>query len=202
MNLERLVARKKKAFKVVTIAENISEDVHDRLFKIEDEKDLEANEVWAGDITYLPVDNRFLYLSVVMDLKRRKILGWSLDDTLSSKGVIKALCNAKEKEGNPGKIFHSDQGSQYKSFAFREMLNSYGIKGSMSRKGNCYDNAFVETFFKTLKAELLWNQSFESIEHLRSEIFNYIECWYNRKRIHTSLDNRSPLEYELGIKAA
>jgi len=202
MNVERLFARKKKAFKVVTLVENISEDVHKRLFKIEDEKDLEANEVWAGDITYLPVDNKFLYLSVVMDLKRRKVLGWSLDETLSSEGVIKALSNATKKEGQVGKIFHSDQGSQYKSLAFRKILNDYGIKGSMSRKGNCYDNAFVETFFKTLKSELLWNQSFESEEHLRSEIFNYIECWYNRKRIHTSLDNRSPLEYELTIKAA
>jgi len=202
MNIERLIARKKGAFKVVTLAENISEVVHQRLFRIEDGKDLETNEVWAGDITYLPVDNKFLYLSVVMDLRRRKILGWSLDETLSSKGVIKALGVAVEKEGQAGKIFHSDQGSQYKSLAFRKFLNDHGIQGSMSRKGNCYDNAFVETFFKTLKSELLWNQSFESEEHLRSEIFNYIECWYNRKRIHTSLDNRSPLEYELGIKAA
>lgn len=202
MNIEHLIARKKKAFKVVTIAESISENVHERLFKIEEYKNLEANEVWAGDITYLPVDNKFLYLSVVMDLKRRKVLGWSLDETLSSEGVIKALSNAAKKEGLTGKIFHSDQGAQYKSLAFRKLLNDYEIQGSMSRKGNCYDNAFVETFFKTLKSELLWNQSFKSEDHLRSEIFNYIECWYNRKRIHTSLDNRSPLEYELGIKAA
>jgi putative transposase len=97
-----------------------------------------------------------------MDLKRRKILGWSLDKTLSSEGVIKALSNAAKKEGLTGTIFHSDQGAQYKSLAFRKLLNDYEIQGSMSRKGNCYDNAFVETFFKTLKSELIWNQDFRN----------------------------------------
>jgi transposase InsO family protein len=137
-----------------------------------------------------------------MDLKRRKLIGWSLDKTLSSRGVIKALSDARAKEGVIGKVFHSDQGVQYKSLAFRELLSENGIQGSMSRRGNCYDNAFVETFFKSFKSELFWNQNFESEEHLRSEIFEYIESWYNRKRIHTSLDNKSPLEYELEIKAA
>ena len=202
MKKEGLISRKKRAFKVVTLAEEISEDVHDRLFRIEDELPLEINEVWAGDITYLPVDNKFLYLSVVMDLKRRKILGWSLDETLSSRGVIEALSDACRREGVSGSIFHSDQGVQYKSLDFRALLSNKGIEGSMSRKGNCYDNAFVETFFKTLKSELLWNQSFKNEEHLKNEIFEYIESWYNRKRIHSSLDNKSPLEYELTIKAA
>jgi putative transposase len=202
MREEGLVARKKNSFKVVTLDEEITEDVHERVFRIEDEKELKVNEVWAGDITYLPVDNKFLYLSVVMDLKRRKILGWSLDKTLSSQGVINALSDASSREGVAGKVFHSDQGVQYKSLAFRELLSDHDIKGSMSRKGNCYDNAFVETFFKTFKSELIWNQTFESEEHLRSEIFEYIEIWYNRKRIHSSLDNKSPLEYELGINAA
>ena len=105
-------------------------------------------------------------------------------------------------EGGRGMICHSDQGTQYKSMAFRKLLDDWGITDSMSRKGNCYDNAFVETFFKTLKSELLCNQSFESEEHLRYENFDYIDRWYNRKRIHSSLDNKSPLEYELEINAA
>jgi transposase InsO family protein len=202
MKDEGLVARKKKAYKVVQLAEETATDAHERVFKIEEKKDLEVNEVWAGDITYLPVDNKFLYLSVVMDLKRRKLIGWSLDETLSSQGVIKALEDASIKEGVSGKIFHSDQGVQYKSLAFRKLLSDNNIQGSMSRRGNCYDNSFVETFFKSFKSELFWNQSFESEDHLRSEIFEYIESWYNRKRIHSSLDNKSPLEYELGIKDA
>ena len=202
MRNEGLVARKKKAFKIVSLNEEVAKDAHNRLFKIEDKKDLEVNEVWAGDITYLPVDNKFLYLSVVMDLKRRKLIGWSLDKTLSSGGVIKALSDARAKEGVTGRVFHSDQGVQYKSLAFRKLLSDNDIQGSMSRRGNCYDNAFVETFFKSFKSELFWNQSFKNEEHLRSEIFEYIESWYNRKRIHSSLDNKSPLEYELGIKAA
>jgi len=202
MRSEGLIARKKKAFKVVKLNEEIKTDAHERVFKIEEESFLEVNEVWAGDITYLPVDNKFLYLSVVMDLKRRKLVGWSLDKNLSSEGVIKALEDASKKEGRTGKVFHSDQGVQYKSLAFRKLLSNHKIQGSMSRKGNCYDNAFVETFFKSFKSELFWNQSFESEDHLRSEITEYIEVWYNKKRIHTSLDNKSPLEYELGINAA
>ena len=99
---------------------------------------------------------------------------------------MKALEDARRKEGLSGKVFHSDQGVQYKSLAFKKLLSKNGIIGSMSRRGNCYDNAFVETFFKSLKSELLWNQSFESEDHLRYEIFDYIEYWYNRKRIHTS----------------
>jgi putative transposase len=202
MRNEGLIARKKKAFKIVKLNEETKADAHERVFKIEEENSLEVNEVWAGDITYLPVDNKFLYLSVVMDLKRRKLVGWSLDKSLSSEGVIKALEDASRKEGGTGKVFHSDQGVQYKSLAFRKQLSDYKIQGSMSRKGNCYDNAFVETFFKSFKSELFWNQNFESEEHLRSEITEYIEVWYNKKRIHTSLDNKSPLEYELGINAA
>ena len=92
--------------------------------------------------------------------------------------------------------------TQYASGAFRQQLSKHELSQSMSRRGNCYDNAFVETFFKSFKSELFWNQNFESEEHLRSEITEYIEVWYNKKRIHTSLDNKSPLEYELGINAA
>ena len=158
--------------------------------------------MWAGDITYIPVDNKFIYLSVVMNLKRRKIVGWSIDETLSSGGVIKALENACKGERKVASVFHSDQGTQYKSLRFRDILRKYGIKGSMSRRGNCYDNAFVETFFKTIKSELLWNQNLSSEKHLKFEIFEYIESWYNRKRIHTSLDNKSPLVYELAALSA
>lgn len=202
MREKGLVARKKRAFKIVTLKEEVSTEIPKRSFMIEDKPNLKINEIWAGDITYLPVDNKFLYLSVVMDLKRRKITGWSLDDRLGSEGVIRALEDSYRREGVAGSIFHSDQGVQYKSLAFKEKLKAIGSKASMSRRGNCYDNAFIESFFKSLKSELLWNQSFRSEAHLRQEIFEYIEYWYNRKRIHSGLGNKSPLEYELEIKVA
>jgi transposase InsO family protein len=202
MKKEGLAARKKKAFKVVCMDDKISDEVHERLFKIEDNKSLEVNEVWAGDITYIPVDNKFLYLSIVMDLKRRKILGCSIDDTLGAEGVITAFKNACKAEGKTGEIFHSDQGAQYKALDFKNLLIKKGVKGSMSRKGNCYDNSIVESFFKTFKSELLWAQSFKNEKDLRSQILNYIDVFYNQERIHSSLDYKSPLEYELTIKAS
>jgi putative transposase len=202
MREQGLFARKKRKFKVVSLKEETRKDAHERHYLIEDQKELKINEVWAGDITYIPVNNKFLYLSVVMDIKRRKVLGWSLDETLSSEGVIKAFKSACRIEGETASTFHSDQGVQYKSLNFNKLLIKKGVQGSMSRRGNCYDNAFVETFFKTLKSELIWNQDFRDEGHLKKEIFEFIEVWYNRKRIHTSLDNKSPLEYELGIKAA
>ena len=132
----------KKAFKVVETKEAVSNDVHQRHFRIEEGKEMEVNEVWAGDISCIPIDNKFLYLSVVMDIKRRKIVGWSIDETLSSEGVIKALEDACRREGVSGMFFHSDQGVQYKSLRFRKLLIDMNVQGSMSRRGNCYDNAF------------------------------------------------------------
>ncbi len=202
MKKEGLAARRKKRFKVRVIKEDRVEAVASRLFKIEDDKKFSKNELWVGDITYIPFDNNFLYLSVVLDVGRRKVVGWSLDKTLSSRGVIRALKQALDSEGDSGKIFHSDQGVQYKSKAFREVLKEMGIKASMSRRGNCYDNAYIETFFKTLKSELLWNENFESEEDLNFKIFKYIELFYNKKRLHSALNYKSPLEYELDKLAA
>lgn len=136
MNEESLIARSRKRFKVVKDDEHPQTGVAERVFKIEEKKELEFNEIWVGDITYIPINNKFLYLSAVMDLKRRKIVGWSLDDTLGSSGVIKAFRNARENEGISGCVFHSDQGLQYKSKAFREMLERSGTTASMSRKRN------------------------------------------------------------------
>ena len=202
MKNEGLVARKKKRFKVVKIKEESSTLVAPRIFKIEDDREYEVNEVWVGDITYIPLNNKFLYLSVVLDVGRRKIVGWSLDDTLGSEGVTKALADAYAREGQGERVFHSDQGVQYKSFSFIDFLKSKNGIRSMSRKGNCYDNAYVETFFKSFKRELIWIKEFSSEEELKREVFQFIEIWYNRKRMHSALDYKSPLEYELEIKAA
>jgi transposase InsO family protein len=198
-----LTGDQKKKFKVVTTDSNHTGPIAARVFKIEDFMVKGPNEIYAGDITYIALGDKFLYLSVVIDLFSRRVVGWSMDQTLESKGVIDALKMAYAREGsNAGVIFHSDRGVQYASNDFRELLEDKQAVPSMSRKGNCYDNAFAETFFKTIKSELIYRQEFDSEKELRSAIFEYIETWYNRKRLHSSLGYLSPVEYELINKPA
>lgn len=198
-----LTGDQKKKFKVVTTDSNHTGPIAARVFKIEDFMVKGPNEIYAGDITYIALGDKFLYLSVVIDLFSRRVVGWSLDQTLESKGVIDALKMAFARVGsNAGIIFHSDRGVQYASNDFRELLEDKNAIPSMSRKGNCYDNAFAETFFKTIKSELIYRQEFDSEKELRSAIFEYIETWYNRKRLHSSLGYLSPVEYELINKPA
>lgn len=192
-----LTGDQKKKFKVVTTDSNHAGPIAPRIFKIEDFKLKGPNEVWAGDITYVAFKDKFLYLAVVIDLFSRKVIGWSITETLETKGVSDALKMAFIRELNPEKIlFHSDRGVQYASQEFRDLLDGKGAIPSMSRKGNCYDNAFVETFFKSLKSELIYRNDYDCEKALRSAIFEYIETWYNRKRLHSSLGYLSPVEYE------
>ncbi|MFT6630970.1 MAG: transposase InsO family protein [Bacteriovoracaceae bacterium] len=192
-----LDARLKKKFKVQTTDSNHILPIAPRLFKSEEELPEAPGEVLAGDITYIKTPSGFMYLSVVMDLFNREIIGWSLDHDLSKDGVIKAL-NLAIKKSSPDAqvIFHSDRGSQYASEAFRKLLKQKNIVPSMSRKGNCYDNCYVESFFKTLKSEWIYRHDIFDSKHLRSLIFEYIEAWYNTKRKHSSLDNLSPRMYK------
>jgi len=203
MNKLGLTADLKKKFKVMTTDSNHANPIAPRVFKVEDEIAKSPKEIWAMDITYLPLDNKFLYLSVVLDIGTRKVVGWSITETLETTGVLKAIEMAFIHEGDKGGIIcHSDRGVQYASKLYRDFLEDKSAIPSMSRKGNCYDNAFVESFFKTLKNELLWRNKFNSEKELRSAIFEYIEIWYNRKRLHSSLGYLSPMEYELKIKTA
>lgn len=198
-----LTADLRKKFKVMTTDSNHSEPIAPRVFKIEDENPKSPKEIWAANITYVPIDNKFLYLSVVLDIGTRKVVGWSIDESLSSAGVIRAMEMAFTHEGNKaGIICHSDRGVQYASQAYRNLLDNKEAIPSMSRKGNCYDNAFVESFFKTLKSELIYRREFSTEREMRNAIFEYIETWYNRKRLHSSLGYLSPMEYEIKIKPA
>ena len=199
-----LRARTKRKFRIMTTDSNHHNPIAPRVFKV-GESDIPSapNQVWAGDITYIRMKDKFLYFSTVIDIFNREVVGWSLDKTLNSRGVLKAISNAYKNKGNPkGVIFHSDRGVQYSSEEYRKFLASKKAIPSMSRRGNCYDNSFVESFFKTLKIELIYGLNIESEEHLRSELFYYIESWYNRKRIHSSLDYLSPVEYERKTKVA
>ena len=159
----------------------------------------ELNAVWVSDITYLRSQHGWLYLTTVMDLADRQILGWSLSTTLSADQTsIASFARAHAKRPTrEGMMFHSDRGSQYACTDFVELLGEHNIRPSMSGKGNCWDNAPAESFFKTLKAELVAQIGvFRNYEHARGALFDYIEIWYNRQRQHSTLDYKTPIEVE------
>lgn len=171
---------------------NVSDNLLWRNFKA-----TSANEKWTTDITYIWVENRWLYLATVMDLFSRKIVGWALDDAMTEELVRTALEVAiARRKVAPGLILHSDRGVQYRSQKYIDFARSKGLNLSMSRKGNCWDNAPMESFFSRFKVELIYARNYQTVEEARSGIFKYIEIFYNRKRRHSSIDNLSPVVYE------
>ena len=155
------------------------------------------NCIWASDITQFRIGSGWLYLAVVMDLYSRRIIGWSMKTTLREELAIDALEMAiQTREKETPLIHHSDQGSQYSSKAYQAKLEEYRIKSSMNQRGSCYDNAVVESFFKTLKAELVRTVRFDRIEDTRMKLFEFIEVFYNRQRLHSTLGYKSPVEFE------
>jgi len=159
---------------------------------------LKPCEVWVGDITYIPLlEGRWAYLAVWMDLFSRKITGWHLDHHMREELVISSFQKAVGRNYVPqGMIVHSDRGGQYAGGDFRKGLDKRKINQSMSRADNPYDNAFMESYFSRFKAELLQDGAFENLEDARTEIFEYIEMYYNTQRRHSALDYQSPLDYE------
>lgn len=157
----------------------------------------EPNTVWVSDITYIWTRQGWLYLAVIVDLYSRKVVGWSLSERMTADLVCNALDAAVlARRPPPGLIFHSDRGSQYASKAFRRRLWRYRMRQSMSRKGNCWDNAVAESFFATLKKELVRSRTFNTRIEARAEIFEYIEVFYNRRRGHSLLGYASPAAFE------
>jgi putative transposase len=157
----------------------------------------EADQAWVTDITYIRTYEGWLYLAVVMDLYSRMIIGWSMKPTLARELVLDALLMAVWRR-RPGKevIVHSDQGSQYGSYDWMRFCRDHKLQPSMSRRGNCYDNAVVESFFSSLKKERIKRRIYKTREEGRSDIFDYIEVFYNRSRRHSSLGQLSPYEFE------
>lgn len=155
------------------------------------------NEKWVSDITYIKVEKGFVYLAVVMDLFSRKIIGWSLDTTMANQLIIDALnmaiCSRKVE---PGLILHSDRGVQYRSGEYQRLLLEEKIRPSMSRKGNCWDNAAMESFFARFKVEALYAEDVTTKQEAYSCVFDYIECFYNCQRRHSTLGYVSPNKYE------
>jgi putative transposase len=201
MRADGLAAKVKRRFKVTTDSSHDLPTAPNRLnrsFTMD-----RANAAWVSDITFIATDEGWLYLAVEMDLYSRRIVGWALSDRLTTDLVAAALRMAIERRRPPaGLTHHSDRGCQYASEAFRSMLSKHGLIASMSRKGNAYDNAPTESFYSTLKRELVHRTSYATRDQARTEVFDYIEVFYNRQRLHSALGYRSPAEFEAQGKAA
>lgn len=161
------------------------------------------NTVWLADISYLPTGEGFLYLAAMKDLCTRKIVGWAMSETIDAQLAVDALDMAIARQRfSAGLIVHSDRGSQYASTVFRTRLDQHQMQQSMSRRGNCYDNAPMESFFSSLKGEHLEHQRFATHAEARAEVFTYVETFYNRVRLHSSIGYRPPNEFEAMLMKA
>lgn len=157
------------------------------------------NQAWSSDITYIATKQGWLYLAIVLDLYSRTVVGWAMNKQMTTSLVIDALKMAiARRDIGPGLILHSDRGSQYASNEYQTLLGQHKIICSMSRKGNCWDNAPTESFFRSLKVECVYRQEFNYLKEAKTEVFEYIEAFYNRQRKHSTLNYLSPSEYELG----
>lgn len=198
MRQSSIQAKQTKRFKATTDSRHnlpVAENVLDRDFKAAD-----ANQKWAADITYVWTREGWLYLAVVLDLCSRRVVGWAMQTTLARGVVVDALRMALQQRQLAGELLHhSDRGSQYASVDYQTLLSAHGIQCSMSRKGDCYDNAVVESFFGTLKTELIHHRDYQTREEAKADIFEYLEVWYNRKRRHSSLGYLSPADYEAQV---
>jgi transposase InsO family protein len=158
------------------------------------------NQAWAADITYVPTDEGWLYLASVIDLCSRRIVGWAMADHLRTELCADALTMAlQSRKPGEGLMHHSDRGVQYACGEYRGLLEDHAMTCSMSGKGDCYDNAVMESFFKTLKSELVYQRKYATRAQAKASIFEYIEVFYNRKRRHSSLGYKSPVEYEASL---
>ena len=189
-----------KKFKVTTNLKHnylVVENILNREFTVTN-----PSKVWVSDITYIQTKTGFLYLTTIIDLYNRKVIGWSLNHGMSTEETSLAAWRMaiKNRSVKKGLIFHSDRGVQYASKKFVNTIESYNIKRSMSRKGNCWDNAVAESFFKSLKTELVYGNKLISKEQMKLEIFEYIEIWYNKKRRHSALNYMNIEEFNNQIK--
>lgn len=201
MKQEGLKPAAAKKYRVKTTDSNHDLPIAERIFQTEkaSEQVTKPNQFWASDITYVPTGEGWLYLAIFLDLFTRKAVGFSMADHLRTELVLNALDMALGRqqliEGDE-LVSHSDRGCQYAADIYRDRLDELGMKVSHSRRGNCYDNAFAESFFHTLKVELVHRSKFKTRKEAMSAIFEYIEVWYNRRRLHSSLGYQTPIEYE------
>jgi len=190
-----IMAKMKRKFKVTTHSRH-THPVADNLLQQKFTTG-GVNKVWVSDITYIWTSEGWLYLSAILDLFSRRIIGWGVSKRLTSNLVTNALRQAIwQRKAEKGLVFHSDRGSQYASSACRDTLKKHGMLQSMSGKGNCYDNAVIESFFHTLKTEMVYFERFRTRSEAKQSIFEYIEVFYNRQRKHSAINYKSPAEFE------
>lgn len=202
MRLNGLRAKQKRAFKVKTTDSNHHQPVAPNLLDQDFQTD-QPDRKWLTDITYIATAEGWLYLAVVLDLYSRRIVGWAMSDRLERQLVIDALLMALQaRRPPPGLLHHSDRGSQYASQEYQALLTKHQLRCSMSRAGNCYDNAPMESFFSTLKSELIHHRRYATRAEARADIFEFIEVFYNRLRRHSALAFQSPVMFELLTLAA
>jgi transposase InsO family protein len=195
MRENRIVVKRNRKFKATTDSNhsfNIAPNLLNRDFLAD-----RPNQKWAGDISYVWTQEGWLYLAVILDLHSRRVIGWAVSNRMKRDLAIRALNMAISlRRPLKGCIHHTDRGSQYCSHDYQKILRQHGFRVSMSGTGNCYDNAAVETFFKTIKAELLWQRSWQSRREAEIAIFEYINGFYNPRRRHSALGWKSPLAFE------
>lgn len=194
---QSLCAKAGKKFKPKMTDSNHSLKIYDNLLQ-QDFTATKVNEKWVGDITYLDTQEGWLYLAIILDLFSRKVIGWSISRRMDKVLVCNAFRNAMAARGNPtGVIMHTDRGSQYCSNDYRDLISSTGTLGSMSAKGCCYDNAVAESFFHSMKVELIQgNPRALTGGEMSSSVFRYIETFYNRERLHSTCGFMSPEQFE------
>lgn len=204
MQADGLVARRPKRFVRTTDSQHgepLAPNLLARCFAVSAARQID--QVWTSDITYVPTRQGWLYLAVVLDLSSRRVVGWAMRETLDQELALAALRMAiADRRPGPGLLHHADRGSQYSGRAYRGLLAAHGMVCSMSRKADCWDNAVSESFFATLEHELLALTEFHSRHEARRAIFEFVEVWYNRERMHSTLGYLSPVDYEALQQAA
>ena len=197
MQEKGLCGRQKGRYRVQTTDSNHDQPIAPNRLA-EAPKATGPDQLWAGDITYIETKEGWLYLAAILDLYSRKIVGWAMSERIDTALVLKALAMALLHRNPPANLLlHSDRGVQYASGDYRQALRKAGLIASMSRRGNCYDNATMESFWSTLKLELVYRCQFDTRSQARRQIFDYIETFYNRQRSHSALDYKSPVDFEL-----
>ena len=196
MRQERLVGRQKKRYRVRTTDSNHDQPIApNRLAQLP--RASRPNQIWAGDITYVATAQGWVYVAAIVDLYSRRIVGWAVSQQINTALVLLALSMALTHRQPPaGLVFHSDRGVQYASLEHRQALEAAQLVASMSRKANCYDNAAMEAFWSTLKLELIYRRTFDDVAQVREALFDYIEVFYNRQRLHSALGYRTPAVFE------
>jgi len=199
MKANYLIARRHRKFRFTTDSNHkypIAPNVLNQNFEVH-----RMNQVWVSDMTYIQTKEGWMYLTVIIDLFNRKVVGWAMSDNLSTGDTIIPAWNMAVKNNRITKelIFHSDRGTQYASYRFTNILKSHNglVKQSMSRKGNCWDNAIAESFFKSLKVEWVYKHTYEQKQQAELSVFTWIETWYNKRRRHSSLGYKTINEFEL-----